>query len=115
MRIIVDFIKSLLFYPKHQNKTQANKSYEEVLDFEKPKYIYVDRRKTEVNKIVVGHTKWYGCDKNTNEICEEFITRMWKLKETIPLDISKFYVVNDDGKQYTCYLSENRKTLIEYK
>lgn len=113
--MILDFIKSLLFYPKHQNKTQANKSYEEVLDFEKPKYIYVDRRKTEVDKIVVGHTKWYGCDKNTNEICEEFITRMWKLKETIPLDISKFYVVDDDGKQYTCYLSENRKTLIEYK
>lgn len=113
--MIIDFIKSWFYNPKHQNKTQKDESYEEVLDFEKPKYIYVDGRKNEVEEIIVGHTKFYHCNEKGNSICEHFTTRMWKLKETIPLDISKFYVVNDDGKQYTCYLSENRKTLIEYK
>lgn len=111
--MIIDFIKSWFHNPKHQNKTQKDEYYEEVFDFEKPKYIDVDGIKVEVENKIVGHTKLYGCDKNTNEICEEFITRMWKLKETIPLEISKFYVVDDDGKQYTCYLSENRKTLID--
>ena len=111
--MLVDFIKSWFYHPKHQNEIQKDKSYKEVLDFEKPKYIDVDERKVEVEEIIIGHSTFYYCDIDGNNVCEDAKTRMWNVKETIPLDISKFYVVNDDGKQYTCYLSENRKTLIE--
>ena len=113
--MIIDFIKSWFYNPKHQNKTQKDESYEEVLDFEKPKYIDVDGRKVEVEKIIVGHTEFYYCDEKSNRICEHFTTKKWEVKETIPFGISKSYVVDDDGKQYSCYLSENRKALIEYK
>lgn len=113
--MLVDFIKSWFYHPKHQNEIQKDKSYKEVLDFEKPKYIYVDGRKTEVDNIVVGHTKFYHCNEKGNSICEHFTTRMWKVKENIPFGISKFCVVDDDGKRYICYLSENRKALIENK
>ena len=90
-----------------------DKSYEEILDFEKPKYIYVDGIKLEVEKIIVGHTELYGYDEKDNRICKEFTTRMWIVKEEIQLDISKFHVLDDGEDQYICYISENRKALIE--
>ena len=89
--------------------------YDEHLTFENPKFIYVDGIKVEVEEIIIGHSTFYYCDIDGNNVCKDSKTRIWKLKETIPLDLSKFYVVNDDGKQYTCYVSENRKTLIKYK
>lgn len=94
-------------------KQGMGKYYQEDLKFENPKYIYVDGIKTEVEKITIGYTKCYGSDINGNRTCKEFTTKRWKVKEEIPLDISKFHVLDDGEDQYICYISENRKALIE--
>ena len=87
----------------------------EVVTFEKPKYIDVDGRKVEVEEIIIGHTQAYRHSRKQDRICNDFKTKMWKLKEELPLDVSSNHLVNDDGEQYICYLSEHRKTLIECK
>ena len=89
------------------------KTWQEDLRIEKPKYIDVEGIKLEVESIRIGHSICYINDINGNRICKEFITRMWKVKEIIPLDISKYHTVNYDGGKYICYISGNRKALIE--